>query len=372
MAFLEIDRVVKRFGTAEVLQGIHLAVEQSGFLVLVGPSGCGKSTLLNTIAGLETITEGEIRIDGRRVNELHPKDRDIAMVFQSYALYPNMNVEQNISFGMEMRGVPRAERDKAVQEVAALLQIGQLLKRKPGQLSGGQRQRVAMGRALVRHPKIFLFDEPLSNLDAKLRVEMRTEIKKLHQRLGATIVYVTHDQIEAMTLASQIAVMRGGVLQQFGTPREVYENPANTFVAGFMGSPSMNLIPATVVEGGGGLAVSIERAEGAPILLPLADGAANGPARSYLRRSVVLGLRPESITDPGAAETRTGHHHRIECLVEVTEPTGPDTLAVVRLGGIEATARLKADADVTPDAPRTFVVDMGKAVLFDPETEARI
>jgi multiple sugar transport system ATP-binding protein len=372
MAFLEIDRVVKRFGTTEVLQGIDLAVEQGGFMVLVGPSGCGKSTLLNTIAGLEKITDGEIRIDGRRVNELHPKDRDIAMVFQSYALYPSMNVEQNISFGMEMRGVAKAERDKAVQEVAALLQIGQLLKRKPGQLSGGQRQRVAMGRALVRHPKIFLFDEPLSNLDAKLRVEMRTEIKKLHQRLGATIVYVTHDQIEAMTLASQIAVMRGGVLQQFGTPREVYEHPANTFVAGFMGSPSMNLIPATVVEGSGGLAVSIERTEAAPIQLPLVDGGANGAVRSYLSRGVILGLRPESITDPGAAETRTAHHHRIECLVEVTEPTGPDTLAVIRLGGIEATARLKADADVAPAAPATFVVDMGKAVLFDPETEARI
>jgi multiple sugar transport system ATP-binding protein len=367
MAFLEIDRVVKRFGAAEVLQGIDLAVERGGFLVLVGPSGCGKSTLLNTIAGLESVTEGEIRIDGRRVNELHPKDRDIAMVFQSYALYPNMNVEQNISFGMEMRGVPKTAREKAVQEVAALLQIGQLLKRKPGQLSGGQRQRVAMGRALVRHPKIFLFDEPLSNLDAKLRVEMRTEIKKLHQRLGATIVYVTHDQIEAMTLASQIAVMRGGVLQQFGTPREVYENPANTFVAGFMGSPSMNLIPATVLEGTGGLALSIARAEGAPLLLPLADGAAHGPARNYLRRPVLLGLRPESIT-----EARTAHHHRIECLVEVTEPTGPDTLAVIRLGGIEATARLKADAHVTPAAPATFVVDMGKAVLFDPDTEARI
>jgi multiple sugar transport system ATP-binding protein len=372
MAFLEIDRVVKRFGITEVLQGIDLAVEQGGFLVLVGPSGCGKSTLLNTIAGLETITEGEIRIDGRRVNELHPKDRDIAMVFQSYALYPNMNVEQNMSFGMEMRGVPKAERDKAVQEVAALLQIELLLKRKPSQLSGGQRQRVAMGRALVRHPKIFLFDEPLSNLDAKLRVEMRTEIKKLHQRLGATIVYVTHDQIEAMTLASQIAVMRSGVLQQFGTPREVYEDPANTFVAGFMGSPSMNLIPATVVEGTGGLAASIERAEAAPIQLPLADGAANGAVRNYLRRPIILGLRPESIADPGAAEARTAHHHRIECLVEVTEPTGPDTLAVIRLGGIEATARLRADADVTPDAPGIFVVDMAKAVLFDPETEARI
>jgi multiple sugar transport system ATP-binding protein len=201
---------------------------------------------------------------------------------------------------------------------------------------------------------------------------MRTEIKKLHQRLGATIVYVTHDQIEAMTLASRIAVMRGGVLQQFGTPREVYENPANVFVASFMGSPSMNLIPATLVGGTGGLAVAIERSEGAPVQLPLADGAANGRAREYLRQPVILGLRPESITDPGAAEARSPHHHRIECLVEVTEPTGPDTLAVIRLGGIEATARLTADADVTPDAPATLMVDMAKAVLFDPDSEARI
>src|SRR5918994_1496852 len=272
MAFLEIDRVVKRFGTAEVLQGIDLAVERGGFLVLVGPSGCGQSTLLNTIAGLEAITEGEIRIDGRRVNELHPKDRDIAMVFQSYALYPNMNVEQNISFGMEMRGVPKAERDKAVHEVAALLQIGQLLKRGPS-------QRVAMGRALVRHPKIFLFDEPLSNLDAKLRVEMRTEIKKLHQRLGATIVYVTHDQIEAMTLATRIAVMKAGELLQLGTPKEIYENPADLFVAGFMGSPSMNLIPAKLVQANGGLGVELARAEGGPAMLPLVGG--NGAWSSY-------------------------------------------------------------------------------------------
>src|SRR5918993_585710 len=302
MASLTITNVKKHFGPLHILKGIDIAVGDGEFLVLVGPSGCGKSTLLSMIAGLDTITDGEIRIDRQRVNELHPKDRDIAMVFQSYALYPNMTVAQNISFGLEMRGVPKEQRDKAVAEVARLLQIEHLLTRKPGQLSGGQRQRVAMGRALVRKPRIFLFDEPLSNLDAKLRVEMRTEIKKLHQRLGATIVYVTHDQIEAMTLASQIAVMRGGVLQQFGTPREVYEDPANTFVAGFMGSPSMNLIPATVVEGTGGLPVSIERTEAAPIQLPLADGAANGRARNYLRRPVILGLRPESITDPGAAE----------------------------------------------------------------------
>jgi multiple sugar transport system ATP-binding protein len=375
-AFLEIDQIVKRFGAVEVLKAIDIRVEDGEFLVLVGPSGCGKSTLLNTIAGLESVTEGELRIEGRRINELHPKDRDIAMVFQSYALYPNMNVEQNISFGMEMRGVPKAERAQAVREVARLLQIEQLLKRRPSQLSGGQRQRVAMGRALVRKPKIFLFDEPLSNLDAKLRVEMRTEIKKLHQRLGATIVYVTHDQIEAMTLATRIAVMRGGVLQQLGTPREVYDQPANIFVAGFMGSPSMNLIPATVVEDAGKLAVTVQREEAGPLRLPLDDAingaAANGRARDYLGREVILGLRPEAITDPRDAEAHTAHHHPIECLVEVTEPTGPDTLAVLRLGGIEATARLHADSDARPDHTSAFMIDMAKAVLFDPATEARI
>ncbi len=210
----------------EILKGISLQIEKGGFLVLVGPSGCGKSTLLNTIAGLEPITAGEIRIGGRKVNDLHPSKRDIAMVFQSYALYPNMTVGQNIAFGMEIRGVAKAEREKAIQAVAQLLQIGHLLDRKPSQLSGGQRQRVAMGRALVRDPQVFLFDEPLSNLDAKLRIDMRTEIKRLHQRMGTTIVYVTHDQIEAMTLATKIAVLKDGVLQQFGTPAEIYNNPA--------------------------------------------------------------------------------------------------------------------------------------------------
>ena len=272
MASLTISNVKKHFGPLHILKGIDIAIDDGEFLVLVGPSGCGKSTLLNMIAGLDTITDGEIAIDGGRVNELHPKDRDIAMVFQSYALYPNMTVGQNIVFGLEMRGVPKADRDKAMGEVAKLLQIDHLLDRKPGQLSGGQRQRVAMGRALVRHPKIFLFDEPLSNLDAKLRVEMRTEIKKLHQRLKATIVYVTHDQIEAMTLATRIAVMKAGELLQLGTPKEIYENPADLFVAGFMGSPSMNLIPAKLVGSNGGLAVEIARAEGGPASLPLANG----------------------------------------------------------------------------------------------------
>src|SRR5688572_15393191 len=269
MAFIEIDHLSKRFGQVEALKNINLKVEKGDFLVLVGPSGCGKSTLLNTIAGLETVSDGDIRIDGKRINELHPSRRDIAMVFQSYALYPSMTVEQNIAFGMEMRNIPRAERQTAVAKVAEMLQISHLLKRRPSQLSGGQRQRVAMGRALVRNPQVFLFDEPLSNLDAKLRVDMRTEIKRLHQRMGTTIIYVTHDQIEAMTLASQIAVLKDGVLQQFGAPHEIYNHPANMFVADFMGSPAMNLIPARLDNSNGLLAVSIERADAEPLRVAL-------------------------------------------------------------------------------------------------------
>src|SRR5215471_13322743 len=272
MASLELVNIRKRYGELDILKGVDIAVDAGEFLVLVGPSGCGKSTLLNMIAGLDTVSDGEIRIGGRRVNDLHPSERDIAMVFQSYALYPNMSVRENIAFGMEMRKVPKPEREQAVQEVAKTLQIDHLLDRRPAQLSGGQRQRVAMGRALVRKPRIFLFDEPLSNLDAQLRVDMRTEIKKLHQRLGATIVYVTHDQIEAMTLATRIAVMRAGELLQLGSPGEIYNRPANTFVAGFMGSPSMNLIPAKLVQANGGLGASVTRDEAEPALLPLVNG----------------------------------------------------------------------------------------------------
>src|SRR5690242_16419737 len=284
MPFLEIKNLEKRFGNVDVLKGIDLAIEEGGFLVLVGPSGCGKSTLLNTIAGLETITAGEIHINGRKVNDLHPSERDIAMVFQSYALYPNMTVAQNIAFGMEIRGVPKPERDKAVNEVSETLQIKHLLDRKPSQLSGGQRQRVAMGRALVRRPQVFLFDEPLSNLDAKLRVDMRTEIKRLHQSMKTTIVYVTHDQIEAMTLATKIAVLKDGVLQQFGSPAEIYNNPANMFVADFMGSPAMNLLTATIEGGDGGPVVSLDRPEGGALKLPV--GHAGNALTSYAGKQV--------------------------------------------------------------------------------------
>ncbi|NJO38670.1 MAG: ATP-binding cassette domain-containing protein, partial [Rhizobiales bacterium] len=269
MASLTITGLSKRYGAVEVLTGIDLAAESGEFIVLVGPSGCGKSTLLALIAGLETITSGEIRIGDHLVNNVPPKDRDIAMVFQSYALYPTMTVRQNITFGMESRGVPKAEQNQAVARVASLLQIEPLLKRKPSQLSGGQRQRVAMGRALVRDPLLFLFDEPLSNLDAKLRVEMRTEIKKLYKTLGKTTVYVTHDQIEAMTLATRIAVMYQGRLQQFDRPKTVYEQPANMFVAGFMGSPAMNFLPVETMAEDGRAGVAL----GHGLKLPLPDAA---------------------------------------------------------------------------------------------------
>src|SRR5262244_4398407 len=251
MSALTVRDVHKRFGSVEVLKGINLEMGSGEFTVLVGPSGCGKSSLLNIIAGLERQSSGSVEIGGRVVDDIPPKDRNIAMVFQSYALYPSMTVRQNITFGMECRNVPRAKRDEAVARVARLLQIDALLDRKPSQLSGGQRQRVAMGRALVRDPLLFLFDEPLSNLDAQLRAEMRTEIKQLHRRIGSTIVYVTHDQIEAMTMASRIAVMNHGEVQQFAPPDEVYNRPANLFVARFLGTPPMNTLKARLVASNG-------------------------------------------------------------------------------------------------------------------------
>jgi len=370
MAFLEIDGLRKRFGNVEILKGINLELEKGGFLVLVGPSGCGKSTLLNTIAGLETITAGEIRVDGRAINDLHPSKRDIAMVFQSYALYPNMTVAGNISFGMEMRGVPADERQKAIDKVAKVLQIGHLLQRKPSQLSGGQRQRVAMGRALVRDPKLFLFDEPLSNLDAKLRVDMRIEIKRLHDTTGTTIVYVTHDQIEAMTLATKIAVMRDGEVQQFGTPAEIYNNPSNMFVADFMGSPAMNLIPATVGVNGHGLAVVMQREAREPISLPLA----NAPAglSEFKDKPVIFGVRPEALTDPEGAERNASAIATANLHIEVVEPAGSDTFAVTNLGGKGVVARLRADANIQPGSNTALAFNLTKAVFFDPATEKRI
>jgi multiple sugar transport system ATP-binding protein len=370
MAFLEINGLRKRFGALEILKGIDLTLEKGGFLVLVGPSGCGKSTLLNTIAGLEPISAGEIRIDGRKINDLHPSKRDIAMVFQSYALYPKMTVEQNMAFGMEMRGVAKPQREKAVAEVAKTLQIEHLLKRRPGQLSGGQRQRVAMGRALVRQPRVFLFDEPLSNLDAKLRVDMRVEIKRLHQQTNATIVYVTHDQIEAMTLATCIAVLKDGELQQVGSPSEVYNSPANLFVADFMGSPAMNLLNGRISGANGNRRVVLERTEQAPILVPVPASA--DPSRLRDGFKVTFGIRPEAVNDEESIDRKAKSVARFDANVDVIEPAGSDTFVVAHVGGVELRARVRADADVRLGATHTFALNLDKAVLFDPETTMRI
>ena len=354
--FLHINDINKRFGAAAVLSQINIGAGEGEFLVLVGPSGCGKSTLLNIIAGLEEPNSGTILIGGEDVTQQQPSARDIAMVFQSYALYPNMNVRENIAFGMEMRGIDKAVREKAVQEVAATLQMEELLSRKPSQLSGGQRQRVAIGRALVRQPRVFLFDEPLSNLDAKLRVDMRTEIKRLHQQLGTTIVYVTHDQIEALTLATRIAVMENGVVRQLGTPEEIYNQPADLFVATFMGSPEMNLLSARIEQRGDAAVAMIDDVA---LPLPAAWNVEHG-------RDVILGLRPEHIGDGGDNSVV------IHITADVVEPTGADVYLISKIGGQRITARVRTDR--RPDAGDTVEVccDMRRALLFDPTSGQRI
>jgi multiple sugar transport system ATP-binding protein len=360
---LDIQNLYKNYGSVEILKDINVAIEQGDFLVLVGPSGCGKSTLLNCIAGLEPITSGALSIGGRDMTNVSPKDRDIAMVFQSYALYPTMTVAKNITFGMKVRGVDAATQQEKLQQVARQLQIEPLLNRRPGQLSGGQRQRVAMGRALVRDPKLFLFDEPLSNLDAKLRVEMRTEIKELHQRLGASMVYVTHDQIEAMTLATKIVVMKGGVIQQIGSPSEIYNRPANLFVADFMGNPAMNLIPARARQGGAGTEIEIARKGSAPIVLTDAQ-------HRNLPEEVILGVRPEDIAEPG--QRPGGSAQEADCLVDIVEPAGADTYVVMQMGGKQVTARLHAETRARPGQVQRLAFDLGKVSYFAPETGQRL
>ena len=371
MASLTIENVQKQFGTVEVLKDISIDIAHGEFLVLVGPSGCGKSTLLNLIAGLETISSGTIKIGDRDVTSIAPKDRDIAMVFQSYALYPNMNVRKNISFGLETRKLPKAQIKQQVEKVAAMLQIENLLDRKPAQLSGGQRQRVAMGRALARDPSIFLFDEPLSNLDAKLRVEMRTEIKMLHQKVETTIVYVTHDQIEAMTLADRIAIMKDGYLEQFGMPREIYENPDSMFVAGFIGSPSMNFISGKIIEQDGELHFPLlSENDGDRCFVPLQNLCKN--PQTLRERTVVLGIRPEQIGAFSSTEQGNGAVYKLTCPVQITEPTGPDTLVFVQINNQKTTCRIHPDKAVLPGESMALGFDLSKAILFDPETEKRI
>jgi len=374
MASLSIKNVRKVYPNgAEILKGINLEIEDGQFLILVGGSGCGKSTLLNMIAGLETVSSGEICIGNQCVNDVPPKSRDIAMVFQSYALYPTMTVRENISFGLGIRKVPKKEQKEIVERVAETLQMTHLLDRKPALLSGGQRQRVAMGRAIARNPALFLFDEPLSNLDAKLRVEMRAEIKLLHQRLGTTIVYVTHDQIEAMTLGDKIAVMKDGVVQQFGSPQDIYDEPANLFVAGFIGSPSMNFLRGRLTRHGQGLAFTLVH-EGTSTLLPLPSRFS--AALCAHDGDVILGIRPEHITDALSArrlETTDAYHPtKVECCVDLTEPTGPDTMVFCTFNATRLTCRTHPRAAAQPGEKIELAFDLSKAVFFDPVTEERI
>lgn len=352
MSTLEIQNVRKTYGALETLKGIDISLESGEFLVLLGPSGCGKSTLLNIIAGLAEASSGDVQIGGRSVLGVHPKDRDIAMVFQSYALYPNLTVHRNIGFGLEMRKVPVDVRDRAVREAAKLLQIENLLDRKPSQLSGGQRQRVAIGRALVRKPEVFLFDEPLSNLDAKLRMEMRTELKRLHQMLKTTVVYVTHDQIEAMTLATRIAVMRDGRIEQLGTPEEIYDHPATLYVATFVGAPPMNLLDVAVVDDGLEIA-------GTNRVLPV-PARFQGKLREGQR--LILGIRPEALRlDDGKGPS-------IAAKSEVAELTGPELVVTAIAGQQRLMACLPPRTRITDGQMLALSFDEEAIHLFDPET----
>ncbi len=373
MASLDLVNVQKSFGPVKILHDISIELKDGEFLVLVGPSGCGKSTLMNIIAGLEEPSGGSLRLEGRDITTVAPAERNISMVFQSYALYPNMTVAKNIEFPLQMRKVAKASREERVKSVSKLLQIEHLLDRKPRQLSGGQRQRVAIGRALAREPKLYLFDEPLSNLDAQLRVDMRTEIKKLHQRLKATIVYVTHDQIEAMTLATRIAVMKGGVLQQLGTPSEVYNRPANTFVAGFMGSPRMNLVKARLTaHGGAGLSLHFRQGAGTPVQISLPSEVVPQALADRAEQEVIVGLRPEAVSFATPGMVAGPRQCFVDAKIEVIEPTGADTLVVIDLAGHEFTVRLEPDLALTPGQNARFLVDLSKLVCFDAKTETLI
>jgi multiple sugar transport system ATP-binding protein len=366
MSSLDLVSIQKSFDTVKILHDISISLADGEFLVLVGPSGCGKSTLMNIIAGLEEPTGGLLKLDGKDITHVAPAERNISMVFQSYALYPNMTVARNIEFPLQMRKVEKSLREERVQSVAKLLQIEHLLERKPKQLSGGQRQRVAIGRALAREPKLYLFDEPLSNLDAQLRLDMRTEIKKLHHRLKATIVYVTHDQIEAMTLATRIAVMKNGVVQQLGSPSEVYNHPANIFVAGFMGSPRMNLAKARVIDKAGALALEFQHESADKIMLILPDKFTY--LRSHLGQVVMAGIRPEAISLPNSNKIKETERSFTAKIV-VTEPTGAETLAILDFAGYEFTATLDPDISFSIGEETQFTIDLAKLVCFDPKTE---
>jgi multiple sugar transport system ATP-binding protein len=365
MAEVLLKNLKKIFeGGVVAVTDFNLTVKDKEFVVLVGPSGCGKSTTLRCVAGLEEITEGEIFIGGRLVNDIPPKDRDIAMVFQNYALYPHMNVYKNLSFGLELRKIKRDIIDQRVREAAGILDIEHLLDRKPKALSGGQRQRVAVGRAIVRKPAVFLFDEPLSNLDAKLRVQMRTEIAKLHQNLQATMIYVTHDQVEAMTMGNRIVVMKDGFIQQVSDPLTLYDKPVNKFVAGFIGSPPMNFIDVEVVREGGNQFVKTSAFK-----LKLTDAQA-GKVSAYENKRVTYGFRPEDLIDENISKDKAGR--LIKARVEVIEPLGSEIFLYLSAGSDNFVARVPHQYRTDLGAEVGFVVDMDKSHVFDAETEAAV
>ncbi|KUK85861.1 MAG: ABC transporter related [candidate division TA06 bacterium 34_109] len=365
MARVTLKNVTKKFKEVVAVDNISIDIEDKEFAVLVGPSGCGKSTTLRAIAGLEEVTSGEIYIADRLVNDIPPKDRDIAMVFQNYALYPHMDVYNNMAFGLKLRKLPKEEIDQRVKEAAEILGIEKLLKRRPKELSGGQRQRVAVGRAIVRKPKVFLFDEPLSNLDAKLRVAMRAEISKLHNRLQATIIYVTHDQIEAMTMASRIFILNDGRLQQAGSPLEVYKAPANLFVAGFIGSPAMNFIPSRLLKEGSSYFI---KAESFQVKLPSNFYPA---ISSYKGKEVVFGVRPEDFHDKQFYPEATADN-TIKAKIEVIEPLGDEVLFYLVSGKHQLVAKLDSRTNKKVGEEIEVVLELSKTHLFDPESEKTI
>ena len=365
MAQVSLHKVVKRFEDTEAVRGIDLEIADKEFVVLVGPSGCGKTTTLRMIAGLEDVTDGEIVVDGVLMNDVPPKDRDIAMVFQNYALYPHMTVYENMSFGLRLKRYPKDEIARRVQEAARILDITELLDRKPRQLSGGQRQRVAMGRAIVRNPKVFLFDEPLSNLDAKLRVQMRTEIKRVHQKVRTTTVYVTHDQVEAMTLADRVVVMNRGQIEQIGTPNELYHAPATRFVAGFIGSPSMNFLPCRLEAVGEGLQVRLSD----QIAFPVPPERVARYRPHVGRGGILFGLRPEHITE---ARPNGGRHvAEFDAFLEVTEPMGNETMVFFSVAGKEVCARVSPNAGAREGSPLRMGAHLDHMHLID-EASGRV
>ena len=368
MASLSLKNICKVYPNGfEAVKDFNLEIADQEFIIFVGPSGCGKSTTLRMIAGLEDISSGELKIGDRVVNDVEPKDRDIAMVFQNYALYPHMSVYDNMAFGLKLRKVPKDEIDKAVKEAAKILDLTQLLDRKPKALSGGQRQRVAMGRAIVRDPKVFLMDEPLSNLDAKLRVQMRIEISKIHQRLGATIIYVTHDQTEAMTLGTRIVVMKDGVVQQVDTPQNLYQKPGNLFVAGFMGSPQMNFLDAVISEKGGNLIAKVGEHE---LVIPATKAKALKDG-GYVGKTVVLGIRPEDIHD-SQMFIEASPSAPMTSVVKVYELLGAEVFLYFDVNGTQVTARVDPRTTAKTGDPIKFAFDMEKSHFFDKETELTI